>query len=221
MPEKNLKQLANYGQLVPFLTKNVVYESISGHPDIFMAMLDRQMVVAPNLPLFYKELLLKAGIRFIEGELPVGHKYPETAGYNVVYSENKLFHNLRYTDPQITRLLKDADLIHINQGYARCSMISLGNSRFITSDHGVERTLKSHGFIALYVEPSGIVLPGQRHGFIGGCCGIFKDTVFFSGSLNSIKDGDMIRQFCLESAYEVIELSEERLFDGGSILFVE
>lgn len=221
IPDASLEKLAAFDELIPFETEGIVYESISGHPDVFMAQLEKQVIIAPNLPDFYKQKLREEKIDFTEGEFPVRKKHPETAGYNVVFKDNRLFHNFRYTDPSITKIAEDAELIHLNQAYTRCSLIALGNDRFISSDHGVERILQRYQFEVLYVDPAEIILPGQKHGFIGGCCGLHGNRIFFTGSLKHLRDGENVRSFCRDAAYEIIELSDAPLFDGGSILFVE
>lgn len=71
----------------------------------------------------------------------------------------------------------------------------------------------------MYVNPEGIQLPGFDHGFVGGAAGIYKDQVFFIGNLDYFSEGEKFRHFL--SGYEIIELYDGPLFDGGSILFLE
>ncbi len=220
IPSKAKEKLKGYGELLELETNGIVYDSISGHPDIFFCKLDDSIVYAPNLPEEFVTTLKKRNINLIKGELPLGLKYPETVKYNAVFSENILYHNFRYTDSVITDNIGDADLIHINQGYARCNLLPLGNDNFITSDKGVERSLERFDKNALYVNPEEIVLPGKKNGFIGGCSGIFDGKVFFIGSLSHLKDGEKIKQFIIETGMDVVELYDGVLFDGGSITFV-
>ena len=219
IPAEAKEKLKEYGELLELETDGIVYDSISGHPDIFFCNLEDAIVYAPNLPEKYLEPLKERGIKLIKGELPLGKKYPETAKYNAVFTGDTLYSNFRYTDSVITNNIGDAELTHINQGYARCSLIPLGNDNFITSDEGVKRTLERFDKNALYVNPEEILLPGKRHGFIGGCCGVYAEKVFFIGSLSHLQDGEKVKQFINESGLEVVELYDGELFDGGSILF--
>jgi len=220
MPGEAKAELNNIAHCIFLKTENVVYESVSGHPDIFFCKIGDKLIVAPNLPENYKKELLEKNIEFVEGEMPVGTKYPGSAFYNAVFADNLLIHNFRYTDSKITGLVEDAELIHVNQGYARCNIVPLGNKQFITSDQGVHKTLLRYDFDVLYVKPDGIILPGQKHGFIGGCCGVRENKLFIVGSLDHFPEGEQIREFASKSGLEIIDLYEGPLFDGGSILFI-
>ena len=219
IPAEAKEKLKEYGELLELETNGIVYDSISGHPDIFFCQLDESIVYAPNLPEEYLSPLQEKGINLIKGELALGKKYPETAKYNAVFTGDTLYSNFRYTDSVITDNIGDANLTHINQGYARCSLIPLGNDNLITSDEGVKRTLERFDKNVLYVNPEEIILPGKNHGFIGGCSGVNDGKVFFIGSLSHIQDGEKVKQFINESGLEVVELHDGPMFDGGSLVF--
>ncbi|MCF8386230.1 MAG: hypothetical protein K9G47_00005, partial [Bacteroidales bacterium] len=65
-----------------------------------------------------------------------------------------------------------------------------------------------------------IILPGQKHGFLGGCCGVWKDSLFIIGNLDHFSEGEKIRKFVSEAGFRIIELYDGPLFDGGNVLFV-
>lgn len=220
IPEKAHERLQEYGEIIPFRTEGIAYEAVADHPDIFFCKIANQWVIAPNTPEIYIKKLDSHKIPYTVGELEVGKKYPETAKYNVVCSDNYLLHNFRYTDSIITNLADNLDLIHVNQGYTRCSLLALKEEHFITSDDGVGRVLSKYKFDVLNVDPEGIILPGKPHGFIGGTAGIHKDTIFFLGSLNYLKDGTKVRTLLESINYTIVELYDGPLFDGGSILFM-
>jgi len=221
IPQRAQDKLEKFGELVPFETKIITYEAISGHPDIFMCKVNNKLIVAPNLPDRYKKIIKEHEIPFIEGEEAVGNKYPETAKYNIVSTDKYLMHNFRYTDSSITDNEGDLDLVHLNQGYSRCNLLPLKDDHFITSDEGIYRTLQSLKLETLFVNPDDINLPGFKHGFFGGTCGVYENKVFIIGSLAQYKDGEKVREFLNQLDYEIIELYNGPLFDGGSLFFVE
>ncbi len=216
--EPAFKALKKYGKIIPFETSGITYSAISGHPDIFFCQTNETLVVAPNTPADVKVQLTKHGIHFLEGRNHVGKAYPFTAQYNAMITEKFLIHNSKYTDPVILSNCGHLEVIEVNQAYTRCNLLSLGNDKFIASDKGIEKTLQKKGSEVLYVDPKGILLPGFKHGFLGGTCGIYKDKVFIIGSLDHFPEGKKVRKFL--SGYEIIELYEGPLFDGGSILFI-
>jgi hypothetical protein len=179
-----------------------------------------KLIVAPNLPDEYKSILRKNAIPFIEGEASVGNKYPDTAKYNAVCTEKFLIHNFRYTDSAISNHAEELDLIHSGQGYTRCNLLALKEDHFITSDAGISRVLNGFGLKNLYVDPTGILLPGMKHGFFGGACGVHDSKVFILGNLDKYIEGKKVRDYLLALDYEIIELYDGLLFDGGSIIFL-
>ena len=220
IPKKAKEKLAHFGQLILLETEGITYNAISGHPDIFICKINDHLIIAPNLPENYKQTLRDLNVSFIEGEEPVGEKYPESAKYNVVVTEKFLMHNFRYTDSAITNREEDLDLIHLNQGYSRCNLLPLKNDHFITSDEGVKRVLQNHNLDVLYVNPENIQLPGFKHGFIGGACGVVDNSLFILGSLKNYKEGEKINDYLQSLNFKIIELFDGPLFDGGSILFL-
>ena len=220
IPPQAKEKLSEYGEIINFSTEGITYEAISGHPDIFFCQVNNQLIVAPNLPDSYKNSLTKNSIPFIEGESPVEKKYPGTSRYNVVATENYLIHNFRYTDSVVTKTGDDLELIHSGQGYTRCNLLPLRYDCFITSDPGINRVLNGFKLKTFFVQPDNIILPGMQHGFFGGACGIFEDKVFIIGSLSNLKNGEELEAHFKNLDYQIIELYEGPLYDGGSIFFI-
>jgi hypothetical protein len=214
------RKLASYGDLLELETNGITYPAISGHPDIFFCQSPGRLIVAPNLPKNYFDVLAKHGIDFIVGELPVGPEYPASARYNAVATDKLLIHNFRHTDFSITRTLEDLQPVHVDQGYCRCSLLSLRNHYFITSDRGIMKVLKTNGQEVLYVDPAGLLLEGFANGFIGGCCGVMGSRVFINGSLDRFAGGGKIREFLQELGYDIIELTDSQIIDIGSLILV-
>jgi len=220
IPEPAKEKLQQYGKLLELETTGITYDAISGHPDIFFHYTGKQLIAAPNTPANYLVSLKETGVEYVLGEQAVGKKYPASSAYNAVSVSKLLIHNFRNTDSVITTLLDDADLIHVDQGYTRCNILALDDKHFITSDDKVKRVLDRFWKDCLYVSPEDILLPGFKHGFFGGCCGLHDKKVFIIGSLNHYKHGEKVRKYLSVLGYEIIELYNGQLFDGGSILFI-
>ena len=90
-PEMARRNLEEFGKVVGFSTNGLVYDAISGHPDIFITQFADFIVSAPNLPEAYKTLFKKHNSSSLEGKLPVRVKYPETARYNAVITQNYFY----------------------------------------------------------------------------------------------------------------------------------
>ncbi|NOX86943.1 MAG: hypothetical protein GXO86_13435 [Chlorobi bacterium] len=218
IPDEAREQLESYGQVILIETQDITYPAVSGHPDIFFCRTNDGLVVSPNLPVYVIDELKKQQVPFVFGERETGRKYPATAGLNAVVTADYMIHNKKYTDPLLRQQCTGKQFIHVNQGYTRCNLIPLKDNRFITSDRGIEKVLRKHDLEVLYVDPKGILLPGFDHGFIGGACGVFGNIVFFIGNLNHFPEGEKVRSFL--QGYQIVELYDGPLFDGGSLVFI-
>jgi hypothetical protein len=220
IPAEAFERLGRYGKVAGFETKGITYPEVSSHADLFFCTDGKTLVMAPNTPQEYQDILSENGITYSKGKMPTGMKYPESAGYNAVVTEKYLIHHLKITDPVILEIFHDREKIHVQQGYTRCSLLPLSGNRFITSDQGIYKILHKKNLPVLYTDPKEILLPGFDHGLIGGTAGIYNNNVFFTGSLNHLRSGEQIRSFIELSGMEIIELYDGPLFDAGSILRV-
>jgi hypothetical protein len=220
LPLEAKEELRRFARFVPFAANSIVYNAISGHPDIFFCFTDNYVVVAPNTPSGYKQILKDAKVDLFEGKNTVGNRYPSSARYNAVVTRNFIIHNLEITDETVLKTFPDRRQIHVNQGYTRCSLFALDDNAFITSDKGIFKTLEKYEVEILYADSSDVVLPGLSNGFIGGCFTRKGDRVFVTGSLNFIKNGETIRNFISRRGYEIVQLYDGPLFDGGGLLFL-
>ena len=221
IPEEAKAKLMHWGKLMEIETTGIVYPAISGHPDIFFTQTEDKLVVAPNLPSKYYNILKSEKINYQIGEIPVGKSYPETAKYNAVVTSKYLVHNTKITDAKILKLCGGKTKIHVNQGYTRCNLIFLNDDSAITSDAGIDGKLSGNGVNVLSVTTEGISLPGFKNGFFGGCCGVFRDKLFVLGSLDKYPDGEKVRDFVGKLNFQIVELCETVLYDGGGVLFLD
>lgn len=218
---ERLYALADYEDVLPFGTSGLVYDAISGHPDIFVCPLPHEIVVAPNLPLSWKERLQACASRpIVNGRLPVGDTYPTSARYNLAFSEAACVGGAQL-DPALTEVARSASRrwITVRQGYTRCNLLWLGDA-FVTSDRGIEKALRAAGFDGLWVDPAPILLPGFPYGFIGGCAGTDGAHVFWTGALKHLgsKTAQALRALAEKKGLETIELSQGPLIDGGGLI---
>ncbi|MDP8258726.1 MAG: hypothetical protein P9L90_04815 [Candidatus Aadella gelida] len=201
------------------------YASIEHHPDIFFFKLDTNTIIhAPLVDETYLSSFTEGGIELIPGSRDPGKSYPDTAGYNAASLGRTLFHNLLYTDPVITENAKNKkfELINVNQGYTRCSSVTVGDSGLISSDKGINTRAKVAGKDVLRISPGSVLLPGESGGFLGGASGVFNDgDVVFLGDLDLHECGQDIRDFIAKHGKKCVELKKLPLLDVGTILMWE
>jgi hypothetical protein len=167
-------------KVIPFTAEGLVYPAIDGHPDIFIFFFQHNFIISPNIPKHIINFFVKNNIPYQFGKKTVGYDYPETVPYNA-YVDNEVAIIHPYIDESIKDFLYNKEIIEVKQGYVRCNVFRIGKS-FVTSDVQIHHALIQKGFESHYVLPTNIVLPGVKHGFIGGCFGEDKKRIYFAGN---------------------------------------
>jgi len=228
LPGSVAENLSHFGDVFELESSGIVYDSISGHPDIFMFQKDHLVIIAPNSPKALIEELKKYRIPFLRGKEKLGMKFPETVWYNANCTSEYLIHHPKYTSScilrqttQLPRGRADKQFLSVPQAYTRCNLLSLPDGSFITSDEGIEKSLKQYDLEVHYFNSKDILLNGQSHGFLGGALGIFKNEVFIIGSLNHYSEGDKLKELLNSKSLKYHELYNGPLIDGGGIFFLE
>jgi hypothetical protein len=201
---------------------NEIYEAINGHADIVVHPIgDNKLVVAPNVFDMLQPVLSKKGFALTKGETWLRRNYPENIAYNVLRVGTLAFHNTKYTDKVILNEFEknNIELIHLNQGYTKCSACVINENSIITSDYKLAKTVEKFGIESLLIKPGGIILSGLNYGFIGGSGGLLsKNTMAFTGNLEKIQENYKIYDFLNSKGIEVKILSTKQIFDIGSII---
>lgn len=219
--EEEINSLKNLNYDVIKIPKdNNLYEAINGHTDIQLNILNRYtIIVNKNINLSFKKLLKTKNINFIESDSTLSFKYPSNISLNAYITDNYLVHNLKFTDKKILDYCKNKKIIHVNQGYTKCSILPLREKAIITNDTGIYNTLKSENFDILLLPFGDIELSGFNYGFIGGVGGmISNDSMAFFGSLDNYAFGNEVKKFLYKYDIKPIYLSNTKLIDRGSLL---
>lgn len=221
MPEAAQKQLAELAKPLWLEPQSAVYESIAAHPDIFFCQTKTTLIAAPNIPEIWIKWLIKEQVSVRIGQNKLSSAYPHTALYNAVASKHLLIHNLGITDQSILGQYLPEERIGVSQGYTRCNLLGLDENHFITSDRGIEKALLVRGKSVLFIDPKQLVLPGQPHGFFGGCCGILQHKLVICGDYKQLKERIELEEFTQKAGYQLVSLIDGPLIDVGSMLFIE
>jgi len=221
LPEPARKRLQKEGEVLEMYSSGITYSPISGHPDIFICQTPLIPVIAPNTPDHIVLQLEKKQIDYVKGHKNVGGKYPATAYYNAVVHEDYFVHRTDISDDILKRFTGEKMSINIQQGYTRCNLAPVNKNAFISCDDEITRALRNQGLDVLQVNTREVLLPGFKYGFFGGACGFCNNRLYIAGSLKYFKDGNLILEFAEKQGFDVIELYDGPLYDGGSILFIK
>jgi len=213
--------LASYVDAIfEFSSEDVTYNSISGHPDIFMFQDGEKLIVAPNAPKDLFQFFTDKKIKYTLGKNNVGKSLKESTPYNCFCSKDYFFHKQNIPDISIQNYAAKKQPIRLPQAYVRCSMFGINNTKMVTSDLGVVKALIKNNIEYFYFEPSEIIIKDHKYGFIGGTMGSLNNTIFFLGDILKHKDGKALQDYITLNNQKVICLGKDFLYDGGGIFFI-
>ncbi len=219
-PEGAINKLKRYvDEVFCFKSTGITYNSISCHPDIFIYQDKSNLVIAPNTPYDLKSFLKSNNIEFVTGNKHVGESLKDSVLYNCVSSEKYFIHKEGFSDKKILEINKAKSFINIPQAYTRCSLISLDDRHYISSDKGIVKELEEKGLNCFYFSPEEIVIEDHKNGFFGGTCGLTGNKIFFTGNIDLHEDGKKLRKYLEYFKIDIINLCDSPLYDGGGIFF--
>lgn len=218
--EKGLKD--NGVKIIKTKAHPSLYDSVAFHPDMFLHHVGgRKIVYAPGTSEDTIRELEEYGFQIIRGKAELKYKYPGNISYNAARVGRFVFHNTKYTDEVLKSLfLKlDLELVHVNQGYAKCAISIVDENSIITMDKGIARIAEKKGLDVLVVEEKNILLPGLDYGFIGGSSGLLgRNKWAVAGNFEALECHIEILAFLNKKGKEILSLSDQQVVDIGSLI---
>ena len=195
---------------------------ISSHPDLVLSIVDNNLIIDENASESIFSQLDANAIPYIKTSSNLGSMYPNDIPYNAVVTKNFLIHNLSYTNPLLLEHCKNTGkkLLHVKQGYSKCSTVVIDDEHLITSDQGIYNAVKEYMNVLL-ISTGFVDLEGFDYGFLGGCSGTILDTVVFHGDLSKHPDFLRIKEFIEAAGKKLVYFTDFTLRDIGSILVLE
>lgn len=149
--------------------------------------------------------------------------YPHDVRLNCVLMGNTLIANAHTVSADIITAAeqKGLQLLHVNQGYTKCSVAPIGENALITADASIERAARQLEIDVLKITEGHVGLNGYNTGFIGGASGAYSNKLLFCGQLSSHPDAAKISEFCLRHGKAPVSLTNAPLYDYGTIIILE
>lgn len=149
---------------------------------------------------------------------PISTAYPFDIGLNMLSVGGRLMGRVDLAHP---RLSEGMEPVMVRQGYARCSVCTVGKSAAITADPSIKQALFSIGIEVLTIRPGHILLEGYDCGFIGGASFSWGSQICFFGDLSLHPDGAIMETFIRERGYSAVSLFPgKKLTDFGGGIFI-
>ncbi|MCX7614179.1 MAG: hypothetical protein N2Z65_00320 [Clostridiales bacterium] len=217
------KPLLDLGvQILPVSPCSDVKGEERHHADMLVHHLGKN-VIAAHKNMLSKDISLytSKGLHVLKSELPLQLEYPKNIILNGLRIANTFFHYLKYTDNVLKFYLMENNckMISVKQGYSKCAVAIVDENSVITSDKGMAKEMQNAGFDVLFIRPGFIRLGETDSGFIGGCSVKLSHNILaFTGQLTEHPDKEIILNYLISKNIKPIFLSQNKLFDVGSIL---
>ena len=199
---------------------------VASHTDMLIARIGENLVFNRSYANAHPEIIDKIRVaaskyNIVLDDAVLSEVYPNDCVYNSLVTNEKIY--TAHTDnDSISHLANKMGktLVKIKQGYPACTTLLLNGKRAVTADEGMARVLRSDGFSVTIIENGDISLPPHAYGFIGGACGVFRNTVYFCGDVGTHRSFDKISTAIKDAGMNYICLSDEKLSDLGGIIFL-
>lgn len=222
IPQNTAPRIVNFFQkelmceIFPLSPHPNLPHPVAQHPDMRICRIGDIAVASPDL---FKILPTE---RKICGQTHPQAPYPDEIAYNAAQVGSVLFCH-KNTDPILLQEAKKQNLlpIYTKQGYAKCSIVPVGNHALITGDPSIANAAKNHNLDVLTIQNDTILLPGYDHGFFGGCTLFYRDRLYCTGDLSRHPQYEEIRAFCTNRNVELRFPKRVPLTDLGSPILLK
>ena len=192
------------------------------HADLGICIVSpKKAVCPPESSAYYGEKLMPYGIEIITGQTHLCSNYPKDSAYNVGIVGKKCFLNKDVCDSLLYEILisEGYEVIHIRQGYTKCSICPIDENSFITADKGIYNAGIKSGMDALLISNENISLPPYPNGFFGGCCGLGSEKeLLINGNIDTLPDAERLKNFLEKRSINIKSIKEGEVTDIGSII---
>ncbi len=232
LPEREVSQLICGGlndELIRFFESRgiqILYtcenlssdESVRKHADISVLYLGNGRIIADSSQKELIEKLKESGFSVTQAVKSAEGLYPEDCILNHTVIGRYIIGKEKIFDESVKSLARDLEVVSVNQGYCKCSVLVVDENSLITDDGSVARKAAEKGIDCLLISKGDVFLDGHEYGFIGGASGkISKDEVVFFGDITKHRDYERIKSFLHERGIRTVHFSF-RLTDFGGII---
>lgn len=227
LPESMATKLAENFRVFPLPPDDVLAEPVRSHPDMICTVMDDTIffpaAYARKNRALIDEIEKLSGYSVVLCDIERGAEYPADVGLNAAVGDSFLICRVDSTAPELIKAAKASGrrIVDVNQGYAGCSCIVLGDA-VLTTDRGIYRAaaqLSDEPDVS-FMGNDGILLPGYDAGLIGGCGGCFGGRLYLFGDIMPLVESCAIYDFALRHSLEIVMLGENRLTDYGGVKFL-
>ncbi len=197
---------------------------VSAHPDMLLFVGKGKLICHKDYFSIAEEQIKMiaeiSGCEILLSDEKIGGKYPSDILFNAALVGDKLICKRSAVSKFVLELYSDNDVIDVKQGYAKCSICTVGDNAIITADKSIAKAARENRIDVLEIDNSHTRLEGYDCGFIGGASGDDGENIYFCGSIDLHPESERIKEFCKAHGRGVGSLSDEALYDYGTLMFI-
>lgn len=226
IPEKCKASLLERGfSLIELPECHSLQRAVASHADMLVFFCGKKYVCTEEYYNYAKDCFNKLnslGYSPALSKETLSPEYPSDVIFNCFELSGKIYGFEKSISSLIKEYARDNGIVirNVRQGYAKCSVCKVTRSAIITSDPSIAKAVSSDGADVLLIRSGYVDIDGYDYGFIGGCGGCDGENVYFCGDVSRHPDGELIKKFCEKHNKTCISLSNDNLFDVGSLFFV-
>lgn len=220
--DKIRNRLEELGCKVSLIYKNTFFdEPVCAHADMNLLKIGKKLFISSKTFVRTELEAVETEGEYNKDTIPL--KYPNdillncaVVGKDIICKENCVSRSvLNYATECGYRI------VNVKQGYAKCNIAIVSKNAVITEDKSIYETLCRTGYDVLLLKTHSVNLEPYEYGFIGGASGKLDDnTLAFTGNIEKHPEYEKIYGFCKKYNVTPISLSDEPLYDYGSIVVV-
>lgn len=211
-------KLSEYVNVIKLPAFDSLPNPVSSHADmlVYQYQLNDSLLVHERYYNMNRDLFTDVNV-IVTDEF-ISDVYPHDILLNALNLNGVVYGKVDY----ISRYIKEeaAEIVDIKQGYARCSVCRVSDTAIITADKNITLNLNVKNADVLLINEGFIRLNGYNYGFIGGASVKMGDKMLFFGDINKHPDCEKIVGFCEKYGVDVLSLSDEVLYDYGSMVIL-
>ncbi len=194
---------------------------VSSHADMICHHIGENHIIVAKGKGDLRAKLESFGFDVVSSNKCISKLYPYDVPLNAARVGNYLIANQAALDNTIMDYCEEngIEIIHVKQGYTKCSTIVVDEHSIITADQSIERAAIAARIDTLLIEQGHITLLGCDYGFIGGACGfIGKNKIAFTGNIHAHPSYTKMKNFLDWKGIQMISLTDDDLIDIGGLI---
>ncbi len=221
LSEKTEESLRKYGiDIIKTQSVKNVDSRISTHADlVFLPLGGKNSAAAKEAEPFLETESL-CSMNLLKSDVFLSFEYPLDCPLNCVIIGKYIICNVDTVRKDVLEycIRNSFEIINVKQGYTKCSVVPVSEQAIITDDISIYNRCRDR-LNVLPVEKGIVRLDGFNYGFIGGSAGkLGHDILAFTGYITDSSVRKRIEDFCSLYGVKCVYLSDEKIYDVGSII---